>query len=80
MSKVPSPCLWLTRDSFDGQLESKVDVWTSPPTRDRIVVGVTEWWDMNSGTEFLLERLTIAQAKAKYRTIPETDRECVRIG
>jgi hypothetical protein len=83
--KVPTPPIWITRDSFVGQLEDHVDVWESRPVRrvyaadDYGAVGV-EWLDVAGELGLHLETLTIGEARLKFGTIPDDDRQCVRIG
>lgn len=85
MRTVPGPVFWLTRDSFAGQLEDHIDVWESAPIRrvfaadDYGAVGI-EWLDCGAGMGLHVESLTLAEATLRFRTLPETDRECVRIG
>lgn len=77
--------VWLTRDSFEGENEPFIDVWASKPERHRHVgdefesLGVT-WFDIEGGIEQRLERLSLAAAARKYRTIPDDDRQCVVVG
>lgn len=83
---VPGPCyggvVWLTRDSYEGVPETHVDVWTAPPVRrDDYAGDFIEWLDeSDEGIAFHLDALTVAEAKLRFRTVPDTDRECVRIG
>jgi hypothetical protein len=82
---VPKPVHWLTRDSFEGQLEPFVDVWDQEPVRhvhngeDGESLGVS-WFDQAGGIGRRVARPSAAKARKDYRTLPEDDRQCVRIG
>lgn len=82
MTRVPAPPTWLTRDSFEGQLEDIVDVWSAAPNRhDDHEGGFIEWRDPSPlGLDFHIQSLSIVEASKRFRTLPGTDRECVRIG
>lgn len=75
---IPEPKrpFYLTRDydPIEGRLDDRVEVWSEPP-------------DHNYGTwchprieVVRLERISLASARARFGTIPETDRECVKYG
>lgn len=76
--------IWITRDYINGELLN-CDVWENKPTA---IVSRCEWLD---GEDVIwavqpphkgevLEDLSPEECKAKYKTIPETWRECIRYG
>jgi len=72
--------VWLTRDSSDddGALSEVVDVWSSRPAMADSYEGCLGvlWL---CGEDAPVQRLPVEVAQKTYATIPETDRECVRI-
>lgn len=85
--RVAKPPLWLTRDSFEGTLEDFVDVWEMRPWRsyhrgDELEsLGVTWFDDSLTGTAFRSERLTVSAARIRFgNSLPEDDRQCVKVG
>lgn len=73
---------WLTRDQDgDGVLSFMVDVWVERPTRMALPGGGWMW--LGEGTTGLEARLGSWKTGDKVRppgTLPETERECVRVG
>lgn len=82
---VPRIRTWLTRDSFEGQLEAFVDVWESAPVRfahegdEHESLGVT-WFDQHGGIGRRVSRLPLAVALRLYATLPDDDRQCICVG
>lgn len=78
--------VFLTRDSHDGtgELSKVVEVWADCPTQwnaqdanGKRVPGVL-WTPRDSEAEGLLGRYSLAAAAKFFRTLPETDHECIR--
>ncbi len=75
---APLGRVWLTRDLYiDGSLLPLVCVWSSCPRRRADGTWVTDGPHVLSG---FVESMTVAEALKLYKTIPETDHECVRFG
>lgn len=73
---------WVTRDSdIDGTLEPDVDVWMARPVMVRLSSeGGINWYDeSDTGLTHRWKRLPIALVAAWRHTVPETDRECIRV-
>lgn len=66
--------IWLTRDTDGEELSDIVIVWGSCPTRYRDSLGA--FW--SCGTEESLTWHRVETAKRLYRTVPDTDLECIR--
>lgn len=78
---VPRPAVWLTRDSYEGATEDFVDVWEALPVRHDDYAGeFVEWLDLAGDLGLHVESITLVEAKLRFRTVPDNDRECVRIG
>lgn len=74
MTPDPKRPFWLTRDTcpITGKLDDTVEVWSSPPEHR-----YGTW--CHPHIEYVrLERITLAAARRRFPTIPETDLECVR--
>ena len=76
---------WLTRDRLGGDLSAKVELWSVLPQRLRCEDGDVIWLAPDAlldGTELTcLGDLTVAEARLRFGPgIPETDRECTRVG
>lgn len=65
--------LYLTRDRDAEGLEGFVEVWCVKPRRRRI--GAAAWWVGETGTR--IARYSLAEAKKRFATIPDTDIECI---
>ncbi len=80
--RVPAPRYWITRDSYGGVVEDVVDVWIAPPERrDDYLGGFIEWLDDSpEGIQFHVQSMSVEDAKERFRTVPDNDRECVRVG
>ena len=73
--------VWLTRDTWpDGSLAVMIDVWTEQPKRWPSYGGGCVWLSMYSSLRGHKESMGVEEAIARFRTIPETDLECVAIG
>lgn len=70
---------YLTRDSYsDGSLLPGVHVWNHRPDRIKDPDGILGYiW--KQGKAGWIATLTIEQAAKQFRTLPETDLECIRI-
>lgn len=79
MINVPAPRVWLTRDSYGDALEDFVDVWEAVPNRHAFEFFV-EWLDFGGGLGLHVESISLAEAKIRFRTVPDNDRECIRVG
>ncbi len=64
------------RDPDTGELSAVVEVWREPPDLYRDEIG--SLWISMDPDETLLGRYPIS-ALGRLRTLPETDRECVRL-
>lgn len=86
--KVPMPGaglieVWITRDSIDGDeatgkppvLADGVIVWAVPPMRLTDEAGAFWVGEVDSD---IIARIHMVQASWRFRTLPATDRECVR--
>ncbi len=79
--------VWLTRSSFNGQLDPLVEVWVARPDRVRFEdpdVGQHGFaWsssgDTCPGTMYgeLLEVIPLQVCREVYGLSPDTDRECI---
>lgn len=78
--KIPGPTVWLTRDSFGGEVEDHVDVWECRPTRHERDGGFVEWLDVGDGLGMHAEQISLADAKIRFRTVPDDDRQIIRVG
>lgn len=77
---VPMPreeTIWLTRDSDQFGAWDIVDVWYARPTMFRDTQGV--YWLDDEGNHSS-ERHRLLEAAKRFRTLPDNERECVRIG
>lgn len=78
----PAGPVFLTRDSRAGVLDDEIDLWRVRPDRLRggeVGAGgecVRILWATESLTNHL-GRMTPKVAAATFKTIPETDRECI---
>lgn len=76
--KVPKPSelveVWLTCDTDTPGI---VEVWSWQPQRIRCEDGTSYWWV--EGTGELLDRFTRLAALKRFRTLPDDDRQCVRL-
>lgn len=77
--------VYLTRDSKDetGELSKIVEVWAERPSGSRGELedgsqGLGMLWLSTGDADGLLGRYTLAAAEKFFRTIPETDHECIR--
>jgi hypothetical protein len=80
---TPSKTFWLTRDEgVDGGLAIEVEVWSARPERRTPTGRGVYWTDAVSETHFGTreEIVPLAKAKRRFRTIPETSMELIRIG
>lgn len=83
--KPPPMKTWLSRDSFEGTLEPFVDIWATRPERfahdgdDVESLGVT-WFDGGGGIESRVGRLSVANARQAFGTVPDDDRQLIVIG
>lgn len=77
--KLTRGTYWITRDTeVDGELVDRCDVWNARPQR---ISGGDGWiwlsseWDLESrvGTA------SPEAIRARFGTVPETDRECIRV-
>lgn len=81
--RVPKPKpepVWLTRDSdsnHDGLLNT-VQVWLRSPSRHKDDRGY--FWTTDDPEADRKEVRTLNSAKNMYRTVPDDDRQCVKIG
>ncbi len=78
----PPGIWWITRDaSLDGTLDDCVDVWTAPPLRFTIQGFTGGYW---LGAEWDLStrwsRYTVESMRRWLGVVPDTDRECIRVG
>jgi hypothetical protein len=87
--RVPRPTepdlleVWITRDSglgpdgATGDLYQHVDVWTVRPTGLRDDVG-RYWLPISADiVKVHAGRYTLDDAKRRFRTLPDTDLECI---
>lgn len=80
------PRVWLTRDRREGELLDMVEVWAVPPIRHRSDDGDVLWLPPDCYLlgeirgETHVTDLTLDEARDFAGTIPETDRECIRVG
>ena len=80
-------CFWLTRDRVGGDLADEVEVWVVRPERHQSEDGDVIWL---APFEYLAGELdgdthvddwSLDEARREIGSgIPETDRECVRVG
>lgn len=70
--------VWLTRDSDtdDGGLSPVIDVWSSRPERTHDELGA--YWLADTDAQHL-GHYKIESARARFKTIPDTDLECIRM-
>lgn len=82
VDKLP-PVYWLTRDTAEGRLDDRVDVWAVRPIPYRFADGDLEWFapdDVNvDSVDTCLGDLDLVAA-AKIGTVPTGELECVRVG
>lgn len=81
--------VYLTRDSDDetGELYNYVEIWPAVPHRTRAENGKGACWlgadpskpDVNVEVMQPLGRYTLDAVRKAHRTLPETDRECVKV-
>ena len=86
---------WMTRDTVEGALSTTITVWSREPLRFRCedgdilwlpreLIEIDEWIAFQAADVELddpnLGSWTVDEALARVRTIPETDRECLRDG
>lgn len=83
----PSRFRFLTRDSYaDGSLHLCVDVWDEPPVRVLQADGSYEWLAGIEDDEDPCSlrghqhQLDLMKCRDKYGTVPDTDRQLIRIG
>ncbi len=74
------PTVWLTRDSDASGLWDMVDVWTAPPQRHVDTQNGGAFWYRDDEGTTKIARHHVNVAWLLFRTTPDTDRECVRIG
>lgn len=80
---------WLTRDSdVDGKLDDAIDVWLMRPTRHALPGGLGAVWLCDD----IMVPTADGDVPARYGTwtkdqalracyvLPDTDRECIRVG
>lgn len=78
--------VYLTRDSDDwtGELSDVVEVWADRPVISRAELSDGRpapgcgWFPPTQDSEGLLGRYSLASARHHFRTVPETDHECVK--
>lgn len=71
--------IWLTRDSDHEGLSDIVSVWKSRPLRHRLATGGAFWLDNRDNIWDRISRYRRADAVLRFRTLPDTDLECIRI-
>ncbi len=88
--KVPDPSrsdyveVWLTRDcDEDGTLRPVVEVWSAMPHRStgEAEHGAVIWFGGDEDDPTTGDRIAayaLEAAAKRFRTLPESDRECVR--
>lgn len=79
--------LWVTRDSdpITGALDDECDVWNAAPVRHLVTFAETgapsvTWVTGEFDISGRVARVPVAAARAMFPTIPDDDRQCVRIG
>lgn len=88
--------LWVTRDSdpVTGEVEDYVDVWSAAPVRHLVSIPeeaarrlrvlrpapAVTWVTADFDLTGRVARIPLAAAAATFATVPEDDRQCVRIG
>lgn len=75
------PTVWLTRDSDALGLWEMVDVWLAKPTRyvDDSGAGGFFWHHIDEG-DVKIARHRVDVALRLFGTIPDDDRQCIRVG
>lgn len=69
---------YLTRDSVLGAPVDRIEIWDVPPQRRTFARMMSVVW--GGCGERPVGFLSLAEAKAKFRTLPDNDREVVRYG
>lgn len=69
---------YLTRDSVFGEPADRIEVWDAPPRRRTFARLTSVVW--GGCGERPRAFYTLAEARAKFRTLPDNEREVVRYG
>lgn len=74
---------WLTRDRTAGQLSNVVEVWLVKPDLQRFDDGDVMWLPSlehidNEDTHFA--EWSLDKCRKEAYTVPETERECIKVG
>jgi hypothetical protein len=90
--KLAPGTYWLTRDRdpITGEPDDAVDVWTGAPQRDEEIIEslfrgrkhihtVTWFFTVADPTGEYLGRFPVANVRKVLGTVPDTDRECIRV-
>lgn len=74
---------WITRNRTMGVLEDTVEVWLTKPDLRRFDDGDVMWLpnlqSMDSEVSYFAE-WTLDQCRRRCLVVPETERECIRVG
>lgn len=80
----PADVYWLTRDTVEGALADRVEVWLARPTRLRFLDGDTMWiapLDAVDREATYWGEWSLDQARSVVGPgAPDNDRECTKIG
>jgi hypothetical protein len=69
--------IWITRDSdLNGEPLPCVSIWNAAPRRENFSKGAV-WISGSHLLKGWVETLWIEDAKKKYRTLPDDDKQCV---
>lgn len=82
MAESKFPTYWCTRDAdASGVLAEMIDVWLVRPSRLSAENGSVVWADGSlTGIESRYAQWTEATTYQNCRVMPETSRECIRVG
>jgi hypothetical protein len=69
---------YLSRDSVDGELSRAVEMWTTKPVRVRHSYRTT-WVSSDLWAPGHESTLTLAEAQKRFRVVPDTDLELIKI-